>query len=407
MVFMTSENKFKENKFKENKFKENKFKENRYFSYNLGKLPAGCRFCVKGEKLVLFITGICPRSCYFCPVSDQKYQKDVVFANEREVQGFSDVIKEAGAMDAKGAGITGGDPLSEIERTVEYIKKLKEHFGKEFHIHLYTSLNLVTKEVLQELHDAGLDEIRFHLDLDSKVLWEKINLAQEFAWNAGAWDIGVEIPLIPNKEKEVKELIDFIHDKAKFLNLNELEVADNEQSKLLQMGFQAKDEVSYAVKGSLKSGLSLIDYVEKKNYPLPVHLCTAKLKDVVQLGNRLKREAKISRHKFDLVNSEGMLSRGALYLKELAPGFGYREKLAKANKEELIAKLKPKYAEIKKKLKLNDEEIIIDYKKPRILLSKKNAKKYKKEFLKMELLPAVVSEYPTADQLEIEVEFLR
>src|SRR3990167_9322210 len=122
---------------KDSKAQDNKPKENQYYSYNLKQLPKGCQYCVKGEKLVLFITGICPRSCVFCPVSDQKYQQDVTYANERKVQDFKDVLQEAELMRANGAGITGGDPLARLERTGEYIKKLKAHFGKQFHLHLY------------------------------------------------------------------------------------------------------------------------------------------------------------------------------------------------------------------------------------------------------------------------------
>ena len=70
-------------------------KVNKYYSYNKGLLPKGCQYCVKGEKLVIFITGICPRNCKFCPVSDQKYQQDVIYANERKVNDFTDVIEES------------------------------------------------------------------------------------------------------------------------------------------------------------------------------------------------------------------------------------------------------------------------------------------------------------------------
>ena len=178
---------------------------NQYYSYNQGRLPKGCQMCVKGEKLVLFVTGICPRKCNFCPVSDEKYQKDVIFANEKDVKSDDDLIEEAEKMRARGAGITGGDPLAKLDRTISFIKKLKEKFGKEFHIHLYTSLNLVSEETLTKLFEAGLNEIRFHPDLDDNKLWDKLNLVKKFKW-----DVGMEIPLIPSKEKETKKLIDFV-----------------------------------------------------------------------------------------------------------------------------------------------------------------------------------------------------
>ena len=396
---------------------------NKFHSYNLGSLPRGCQMCVRGEKLVLFVTGLCPRKCYFCPLSDKKYGKDVIYANERKSFDSKEVIEEAELMDAKGMGVTGGDPLMKIDRTIRYIKTMKNKFGKDFHVHLYTSLNLVKENNLQLLYQAGLDEIRFHFDFGAKTFWKNIEKAYKFPW-----DVGVEVPLVPNKEKIIKEIIDLIQGKVRFLNLNELEVADNELSKLGEMGFKVKDTYSYAIKGSLELGLELIDYVKENEYPLAVHVCTAKLKDSVQLANRIKREAEGVKKKFDLVDSEGMLTRGALYLPELAPGASYRKKLEEVDAPkslddkdfsccsptarlagghlEVLRKLSGLVEEIKKKVKLEDEDLFIDKKKYRILLSKKNAKKHHKVFSKLGLKTAVVVEYPTADQLEIELDFL-
>lgn len=387
-------------------YTENKY-YNKYYSYNLGKLPRGCQYCVKGQKLVLFVTGICPRKCYYCPISDKKYGFDNSYANERLVKTTNDVILEAELMNAKGAGITGGDPLSRIDRTLLFIRILKQRFGKGFHIHLYTSLNLVTNEILEELFEAGLDEIRVHPDLDSKQLWNKIDWLKRFSW-----DRGIEIPLIPTKEnfakeKEIKELIDFAHDKVSFINLNELERADSNLSKLDEMGFVTKDRFSYAIKGSLELGLDILDYINQQMFPLSAHLCTAKLKDKIQLANRLKRESQYIKKQFDIVDNEGMLTRGALYLPELAPGFGYRKKLEICSKKEIAEKLLAFLMKIKKDLCLHETAIFLDTEKPRILVSKKNVQKNKRYFLKLGLLPAIVKEYPTADQLELEVEFLK
>ncbi len=373
---------------------------NKYHSFNSGELPRGCKLCVKGEKLVLFVTGVCPRNCYFCPVSDEKIRKDKIFANELEVTSDEDVIHEAENMDAMGAGITGGDPLSRIERTCHYIKKLKDRFGKKFHIHLYTSLNLVTAERLRLLYDAGLDEIRFHPDLDSKVFWKNLILAREHDWN-----VGVEIPLIPGKELQSKSLIDFVHDKIDFLNLNELEIADNSSSKLAEMGFKVKNTLSYAIAGSLELGLKLIQYSRKRGITIPMHVCTAKLKDAIQLTNRVKREGFIVKRSFDEIDSEGLLTRGALYMPDLMPGFGYRTKLKQIDKKTYLDNLNPLCAEIKGELKIID--LSIDDKKPRILLSRSSVLKHKKYFISIGLVPAIVKEYPTADQLEMEVEFLK
>ena len=373
-------------------------KENKFYSYNLGELPDGCKYCVKGEKLVLFVTGLCPRSCYFCPISDKKYGKDVIFANEKNVNDFQDIITEAKNMDAKGAGITGGDPLIKIDRTIEYIKLLKQNFGGHFHIHLYTSLNLVNENNLQRLYESGLDEIRFHPDLDSKINWEKISLAKKFKWG-----IGIEIPAIPTKFDEIKELIEFAHDKINFINLNELEFADNSLSKLGELGFETKDEIGYAVKGSVECGLKLIDFIETRKYKLKVNLCTAKLKDKVQLTNRIKNEGRNVKREFDKITNEGLLIRGALYLPGFYPGLTYEN----SKNEETKNKLDFFYNKLKDIFKIKDSKISIDYEKNRILLSKNDIKMNKKKFLNLGLTPAIVTEYPTADQFEIEVEVLK
>ncbi|HLC88998.1 MAG TPA: radical SAM protein [Candidatus Nanoarchaeia archaeon] len=378
-------------------------KQNQYYSYHQRLLPKGCQYCVQGQKLVLFVTGICPRNCIFCPVSDQKYQQDVIYANERKVSSVRDILDEAKLMDAKGAGITGGDPLAKLERTVEYIKSLKKEFGPAFHVHLYTSLNLVSKQNLLLLSSAGLDEIRFHLDLDDRKLWRKLGLALDYGW-----DVGIEVPLVPGKEEGLKQLIDFIAktnnqaetNQIKFLNLNELETADTEHYKL---SLETKSQLSYAVKGSLELGLELLDYIQTKNYPLNAHLCTAKLKDKIQLSARIKREAEGAKHSFDLVDNEGMLIRGALYLAELKPGFGYRKKLEQ-NNDCLLNQLGLLLKKVQKKFVR--EEFYLDMSKPRILCSKKLVKKKKNYFSSLRLVPALVKEYPTADQLEVEVEFL-
>ena len=69
-----------------------RIEKTKFFSKKIGNLPKGCRQCVKGQKLVFFVTGICPRRCYYCPISDKKYQHDVIYANERPVKNIHQIL---------------------------------------------------------------------------------------------------------------------------------------------------------------------------------------------------------------------------------------------------------------------------------------------------------------------------
>ena len=95
-----------------------------YYSYRNKQLCKGCKQCVKGRKLVLFVTGLCSRNCFYCPLSERKYKKDVVCANEWEIQKPTDILYEAKMCGSTGAGITGGDPLLKLDRTIKFIKIL-------------------------------------------------------------------------------------------------------------------------------------------------------------------------------------------------------------------------------------------------------------------------------------------
>ncbi len=373
-----------------------------HYSWKTGELTQGCQLCVKGEKLVLFVTGLCSSRCDFCPVSDKKLYKDVIYANESPLNDEKEteaIIEESEACSATGAGITGGDPLVKLDRTVDYIKLLKKKFGKEFHIHLYTPLTLVNEKTLLRLYKSGLDEMRFHPKLDKEEEWPRIMLARN---NKFKWKVGVEIPVIPGKEQETKLLIDFIADKIDFLNLNELELADNSVWRN-KKDVKCKDNMSYAIKGSDELAKKLLKYCASLG--IIAHYCTCKLKDRVQLAERILRRAKNVRQKFDVLKEDGLLVRGAIYLHEIAPGFGYHDKLNKLKnneKRKILNKLKIIREQIIKQEELPQHMLLLDEHKLRLITSPWLARIIKAKGV----VRAVVTEYPTFDALEIEVEIL-
>jgi pyruvate formate-lyase activating enzyme-like uncharacterized protein len=391
-------------KTKKTASKKNNIDDSGFHSKKIGALAQGCRMCVKGQKLVLFVTGLCPRKCIYCPISDKKSQHDVTYANEWPTKDITDIIHEAKLCNAKGAGFTGGDPLVKIHRTCTYIRKLKAEFGKNFHIHLYTSFDLVSPEKLKMLHDAGLDEIRFHADLDDDSLWKRILIANMFSW-----DVGVEIPVMPGKKQKTEKLLKFLDKRIKFLNLNELEVSDAVANKLSEQGFRTKDSLSYGVKGSEKLAKELMQFILKNKFSYTVHYCTAKLKDSVQLAERIKRRAKSMKKPYDILEKNGMLTRGAIYLPFLLPSVGYEKKLNSLTKEQrnvVLRKLRTFRNYIMREHGVPAKLLDIDEHRMRLLTNVVVVTELEKDIKRASLKPCIVTEYPTWDAMIVELDWI-
>ncbi len=363
-----------------------------FYSKRIGKLPKGCSMCVKGYKLVLFVTGICPRRCWYCPLSLKKKNKDVIFVNEWQTESFDDLKRELYLTQAKGVGITGGDPLSRIERTEEYIKFLKKEKGLDFHIHLYTSLDLVDLKKLKILYDAGLDEIRFHVDFDDTSKWDKLILAKKYDW-----DIGIEIPLVMDKESIIYQICDFFDGRIDFLNLNELEISDLNSDQMTKRGYEIKEDGSSAVNGSYELGVRVLKYCCDKKFN--VHFCSSKLKDRVQMQNRFKLRGEMTKTQFDLLTDEGLFIRGTLFLKD----FDYNKlKDNSYNKDEILKIL------YEKKKFLEDEglEVMIDENKMRIITYYEHVEQFSKLFKDIGFVPAIVEQDPTVEACDVNIHYL-
>ena len=210
-----------------------------------GELPKGCQFCLRGRKSVIFVTGLCPRRCFYCPLSRERKGKDVVFVNELKVGDVRDIVREVAVSLSTGASLTGGDPLVRPKRSLKILKLLKSEFGENFHVHLYTSGISATREVLSDLVKAGLDEIRFHPP--ENLVDKLLDIIAPFAEKL---DVGFELPVLPNGEKELCEVIEKL-EKAniKFVNLNELEFSETNYAALLQRGYKLAEDY-IAAKGS-------------------------------------------------------------------------------------------------------------------------------------------------------------
>lgn len=343
-----------------------------------GTLPRGCDLCIPGAKLVLFVTGLCGRGCYYCPLSEKRDGKDITWANERPVDTTDDIIDEAHRMDAQGAGITGGDPAVKMARTLEYISLLKKEFGLGFHIHMYTATVLGTKE-LEGLMKAGLDEIRFHV-MDDGPIWDSIETAVDIGL-----DTGIEIPTIPGEGERIIQMARRLYDLGgKFINLNELEFSDTNAQKMMGKGYETAFETSYGVKGSKETALAVLE--ELKDLDMCVHFCSSSFKDSVQLKNRLKRTAHNTARGYEEITDEGLFLKGVISMDSSAQG------ALESLRTNLI-----------RSFEIPPDLLYVDHKKNRIETSIDVAETLSRVYKKKGLRYFLVEEYPTFDGLETQV----
>lgn len=258
-----------------------------YYNY----LSEGCRLCTKGSKMVFFLTGECLHSCYYCPISEEKRGNDVIFANEREVNGSEDVEQEIEMMDAEGVAITGGEPLLKPERLLDYLEFFKD---LDLHVHLYTTI-IPEMKFLQKL-SKYLDEIRFHpISLHEPQKFEKsITVAKDLGM-----DVGMEIPAL----KFSQDIVDVVNHQDIFLNVNELEFSSTNYDNLVDRGFSVGE--SYGDTESREIARLYGEKVDK------FHYCTSRFKDSVQFKRRLIRMAQ-NHPNFYQTTEEGTLICGLI-----------------------------------------------------------------------------------------------
>jgi len=266
----------------------------------------GCIQCQQGSKLVLFVTGKCHWGCDYCPLSDNRRETPDMFANERRCTTWNEVIEEGHAMNATGTGITGGDPMLDLEKTLEAVRQLKAAFGPKHHIHAYTSIPFPPERAI-DFAQAGLDELRFHL-LDGTT--SKYRATMEACAKHGI-TVGVELPCEPDKESQLFALLDELETvPVDFLNLNELEITVGNQENMDVRGFNLSGGITAAAEGSAELAIRLKEAARKKSYHLK--FCTAKYKDAGQLRNRFKRRGQATLRPYEVLSDDDTLLFGAI-----------------------------------------------------------------------------------------------
>jgi len=266
------------------------------------KLSPGCVLCGEGLWSCLFVNSLCKARCFYCP-SEQTSKSEPVtngifFSSPQDYTAYLEKFQ------IKGASLSGGEPFLTFERTLHFLKKIKEHFGSEGYVWLYTNGMAASREKLEALKDAGLDEIRFDLSASDYDL-RKVSLAASILTA-----VTVEIPAIPEDFERLKSLVSELRERGiRFLNLHQLRCTPHNLTHLARRGYTFLHGAKVTVLESELSALRLIEFVIRHSIALPINYCSFAYKNRFQTIGHRRRFAPFVRKPFEVITPVGAIRR--------------------------------------------------------------------------------------------------
>lgn len=336
----------------------------------LNAISPSCEDCRTGFGSATYIlTLACNRDCFFCTNKNQMdYEgsqhkiNDVVAEFKRDLKRYKEMTS---------AALTGGEPLLHPDKCAEFLKKVKKT-SKNTQTRIYTNGDLATPEILMQLRDAGLDEIRFGLkpdengDVSQKIL-DTIKESIKYIPRTM-----VEMPVFPGTLEKMKELMVTLDEMGVF-GINVLEflypwVHPEEYAKkgheVAHRPYNILFNYTYAgglpVSGSETECLELLLFCAEKKLKMGVHYCS--------LENKLT--AQVYHHNFNLrLAGTEVFSEKDFFIKT-AKGYGddiywIKEKLDEAGCDHYVFNNSSKFIEFSPKnvplLKERDMELGLTY----------------------------------------------
>jgi len=263
-------------------------------------LSPGCRTCTAGEWSCLFINGLCNGSCFFCPTDQTEMgeptTQTIQFADPE------DYVDYIGKFGFKGVSMSGGEPLLSFNRTIRFISAVKENFGSDIHLWIYTNGKLVTREKLQALKQAGVDEIRFNIYAHHDYL-DRIKIA-----SALIETVTVEVPAVPEHFDEFKiRISDLKKNGVKFLNLHQLRLTPYNFRHLANRNYTFLHGPRVTVLESELTALNIMKYNLESGINLPINYCSFPFKNRYQRNAERRRHSPVVIHPYEDMTQTGMI----------------------------------------------------------------------------------------------------
>ena len=239
-----------------------------------GKIPPGCRSCLRGRGSNLCLTTLCNKNCFFC--FNPKPRKKGMSVHGRPAETAEQAVEILKEADVVSVGLSGGEPLLDPSATLETARAIKAKMGAKMRLDLYTNGDLLTPALAQAIKEAGINGLRINLaarDYDPAPV--------RLALGAGL-PAEVEIPAVPEHEARVKLLMEELDEMgAPHLILHELFASAQNLDSLKEKGLKGKDDqddpknLTWAtVAGSEETAYRLMAYAQGRGFRLSVYYCS-------------------------------------------------------------------------------------------------------------------------------------
>ncbi len=268
----------------------------------LNALSPGCRACGEGTWNCLFVNGICNARCFYCPAAQQDVGEPT--SNTVAYPTPDDYLHYVRRFDVRGVSLSGGEPLLTLDRTLRYLRAVRPVLGSGGYLWLYTNGRLATDDVLAQLADTGLDEIRFDL---SATRYDTRPLARA-ARRIPA--VTVEVPAIPEHVGRLRERLPALVDAGvRYLNLHELRATAHNLPRLRRRGYTFRHGPRVTVLESELAAFELLGAVQAGRLPIGAQYCSSIFKHRHQTVASRRRHAELVRRPYEGLTEAGLLRR--------------------------------------------------------------------------------------------------
>ena len=267
---------------------------------DVAKLSRGCQLCGEGQWSCLFINNLCNGKCFYCPTQQtdlaQPETNTLIF---EEPETYVEYIRQFGF---KGVSISGGEPLITFEKSLAFIKAVKDSFGEEVYVWLYTNGILLTPEKVEALKVAGLNEIRFDIGAtDYKTDNLKLAVGQIPV-------VTVEIPAVPQEEELLKNKIRELKDLGvSHLNFHQMRLTPYNFNKLVEHDYTYTHGEKVTVIESELTALRLIQFSLDEGVNLPINYCSFVYKNRHQKSANRKKHAPYVVYPWECITQNGFI----------------------------------------------------------------------------------------------------